>query len=204
MNTPLTAQVDQSGLLHVPRPSVLALLGICIYLAGLVPPLPSYLSLIGLALMSALAAFSRRPRHTPFWSPLTIAVIAFLASVGLSTLVSEDVGRSLRLSAALLPSILLFALVKDQLESLRQIRLLYLMCSAVAMVLAVIVLWAAAYGHRSGGMWALLSSSLGVPILVVRNDITLLAVLAPLSLVLFYREPRRSRGIFAESRSSSV
>jgi O-antigen ligase len=117
--------------------------------------------------------------------------------MGLSTLVSEDIGRSLRLSAALLPSILLFVLVKDHLEGLRQIRLLYLMCSTVALVLAILVLWAAAlHGHENGGMWALLSPSLA-PILVVRNDITFLAVLAPLSLVLFYREPRGRRGVFA-------
>jgi O-antigen ligase len=160
--------------------------------------LPSFLSLIGLALMSALAAFSRRPRHAPFWSPLTIAVIAFLVSVGLSTLMSEDIGRSLRLSAALVPSILVFVLVKDHLDGVQQIRLLYLMCSTVALVLAVLVLWAAAlHGRESGGIWAVLSPSLGVPILVVRNDITFLAVLAPLSLVLFYREPRGAIGITA-------
>jgi O-antigen ligase len=180
------------------RSSTFALLGICIYLAGLVLPLPSYLALAGLALMSTLAlAFGSRQPTLP-GSPLSLAVLAFLASVGLSTLVSEDIGRSLRLSAALLPSILLFVLVKDHLEGLRQIRLLYLMCSAVALVLAVLVLWAAAWhGRGSGGMWALLSPSLGAPILVVRNDITLLAVIAPLSLVLFYREPRGGMGIIA-------
>src|SRR5438105_1928642 len=116
-----TAQSNRSDALHLPRPSVFALLGICIYLAGLVLPVPSHLSLIGLALMSALAVFVRSSPRTPFWSPLTIAVLAFLASVGLSTVVSEDIGRSLRLSAALLPSILLFVLVRDHLEGLRQI-----------------------------------------------------------------------------------
>src|SRR5712692_1501630 len=110
-----TAQSHRFAGLHLPRPPAFALFGVCIYLAGLVLPLPSYLPLIGLALMSALAVFFRPPQHTPFWSPLTIAVIAFLVSVGVSTLVSEDIGRSLRLSAALLPSILLFVLVKDHL-----------------------------------------------------------------------------------------
>jgi hypothetical protein len=41
-------------------------------------------------------------------------------------------GRSLRLSAALLPSILLFVVVKDHLDGVRQIRLLYLMCSTIS------------------------------------------------------------------------
>jgi O-antigen ligase len=179
-------------------PSVFALLGICIYLTGLVLPLPSHFPLIGLALMSTLALASGSRQPTLSWSPLSLAVLAFLASMGLSTLVSEDIGRSLRLSGALVPSILLFVLVKDYLDGVRQIRLLYLMCSTVALVLAVLVLWAAAWhGHESGGMWAVLSPSLGVPILVVRNDITFLAVLAPLSLVLFYRKPRGAVGITA-------
>jgi hypothetical protein len=72
---------------------------------------------------SALAVLSQPPQYTPFWSLLTLAVIAFLVSVVLSTLVSEDIGRSLRLSAALVPSILLFVLVKDHLDGVRQIRL---------------------------------------------------------------------------------
>jgi hypothetical protein len=94
--TPSRTQPNYSDGLSLTRPSVFALLGISIYFAGLVLPLPSCLPLIGLPLMSALAAFSRSPQHTPFWSALTLAVTAFLASVSLSTLVSEDIGRRLR------------------------------------------------------------------------------------------------------------
>jgi O-antigen ligase len=125
-----------------------------------------------------------------------MAVLAFLASIGLSTLVSEDIGRSLRLSAALLPGILLFILVADHLEGLRQIRLLYLSYSAVALALAVIVLWAAAWhGHGGVRVRDLISPDLGQPILVVPNDLTFLAVIAPFSLVLFYRNPFGALGV---------
>jgi O-antigen ligase len=118
--------------------------------------------------------------------------------MGLSTLVSEDIGRSMRLSAPLLPSLLLFVLVADHLEDLRHIRLLYLACSVVALVLAVLVLWAAAWhGHGGAGLRALISPGLGAPILVVPNDLTFLAIVAPLSLVLFYREPRGGLAIVA-------
>jgi O-antigen ligase len=194
----LTAASDRSAGLRLPRPSSVALLGICIYLAGLVLPLPSYLSLIGLALMSALAVLLGPPRRTLFSSPLTIAVLAFLASTGVSTLVSEDIGRSVRLSAALLPGTLLFVVVGEHLEGVRQIRLLYFACSVVALVLAVVVLWAAVWhGHGGAGLGELMSPRLGPAILVVRNDITFLAVLAPLSLVLFYRKPCGVIGVIA-------
>src|SRR5690242_8620083 len=102
-----TARSHRFAGLHLPRPPAFALLGACIYLVGLALPLPWHLPLVGLALMSALAVLFGSPQRTTSWSPLTIAVLAFLASVGLSTLVSEDVGRSMRLSAPLLPGLLL-------------------------------------------------------------------------------------------------
>jgi O-antigen ligase len=85
-------------------------------------------------------------------------------------------------------------------QGARQIRLLYLACSVVALVLALVVLWAAAvHGHGGAGLEGLLSPRLGPAILVVRNDITFLAVLAPLSLALCYREPLRIGIIAAAS-----
>jgi O-antigen ligase len=190
----------RSDMARLSPSSAFALLGICIYLAGLVLPLPSYLPLIGLALMGVLAVLFGASRRTLAWSPLTIAVLAFLASVGVSTLVSEDIGRSLRLSAALLPGILMFVLITDYFDGVQQIRLLYLTCSVVALALALVVLWAAAWhGHAGAGLERLLSPSLGPAILVVRNDITFLAVLAPLSLALCYREPLRIGIITAAS-----
>jgi O-antigen ligase len=97
-----------------------------------------------------------------------------------------------------LPGILIFWLIKDHFDGVRQIRLLYLACSVVVLVLASVVLWAAAWHGRSGtGVRALISPRLGPPILIVPNDLTFLAVIAPLSLVLFYREPRGTAGITA-------
>jgi O-antigen ligase len=196
--TPSRAQSQKLDGLHLPRPSVFALLGVCIYLAGLVLPLPSYLSLTALAVMSAFAVFFRSSDGARFWSPVTIAVLFFLASAGLSTLVSEDIGRSIRLSAPLLPAILLFMVIRDHLEGPPQIRLLYLTCSVTALVMAVVVLWAAAlHGQGGAGVRAMISPRLGPPILIVPNDLTFLSVIAPLSLVLFYREPRGTAGIVA-------
>jgi hypothetical protein len=147
ISTRSTAQPNPSVLPHLCKPSIFALLGVCAYIVGFILPLPWHLSLIILALMSALAILSGSRHRTPAWSPLTIAMVAFLASVGLSTLVSEDIGRSMRLSAAFLPGILLFMVVADHFEGLREIRLLYVTFSAIALALAVVVLWGAWQGH---------------------------------------------------------
>ena len=40
-------------------------------------------------------------------------------------------------------------------------------------------------------------SDVGSPILIVRNDVTFLAIIAPLSFALLYREPRGMVGILA-------
>jgi O-antigen ligase len=151
-----------------------------------------------------------------------MTVLVFLASVAASTLVSEDLSRSMRLSAALLPGLLLFVIVADHFEDLREIRLLYVTVSVVALVLAIVVLWAAWQGSRGQGLEALLRgkgrhafgvahlppwphhlylkalvTGLDLPILVVPNDLTFLAVVAPLSLVLIYRAPRGGMGLVA-------
>jgi O-antigen ligase len=178
------------------QPRTFALLGTCAYLGGFVLPLPWQLPVVVLALMSALAILSGSRPRAPAWPPLTIAVVVFLASVGLSTLVSADLGRSVRLSAALLPGILLFLVIADHFEGLWELRLLYVTCSAVALALAGVVLWAA-WQWTGGRSTRALVASLGIPILVVPNDLTFLAVVAPLSLVLFYRKPRGVMGLVA-------
>ncbi len=177
------------------RPSVFALLGTCAYLAGFALPLRWDIPLLVLALMGALAMASG-PRHgAPPWSLLTVSVLVFLASVGVSTLVSEEIGRSVRLSAALLPGILLFFLVADHFEGIRHTRLLYMTFSMVALGLAAMLLWTVwREGWLSPRTWV---SHAGSPLLMVPNDVTFLAVVAPLSWALLYRAPRSAVGLLA-------
>jgi O-antigen ligase len=177
------------------RPSVFALVGTCAYVAGFALPLRWDLPLLVLALMGALAFASDARRSSSLWSPLTISVLVFLASVAVSTLVSAEIGRSVRLSAALLPGTLLFFLVADHFEGIRHTRLLYLTFSLVALGLASVLLWTVwREGWRAPRTWV---SHAGSPLLLVPNDVTFLAVVAPLSWALLVRAPRSAAGLLA-------
>jgi O-antigen ligase len=176
-------------------PSKLGLVGVCFYIAGFTLPLRWDLPLLVLALMSALAIASGARHNSSPWSLLTISVLVFLASVGVSTLVSEEIGRSVRLSASLLPGTLLFFVVAEHVDGIRHTRLLYLTFSMVALGLGTVLLWTVwRDGWLSPRTWV---SHAGSPILLVPNDVTFLAVVAPLSWALLYREPRSVVGLLA-------
>jgi O-antigen ligase len=165
-------------------------IGAGIYFAGWVLPLPGNLPLIGFALCSLLAVATSSRACSPGWFPLTLAVVVFLAATAVSTLVSVDFGRSLRLSTPFLPAGLLFFVAASHWEGTQAIRRLYLVLSVVGLGLAATVLWGAwmaPYGLRLHA----LVPRLGVPMLVVPNDLTILAVIAPLSWVLLCRTPLR-------------
>jgi hypothetical protein len=119
-------------------------------------------------------------------------VLGFVVSTALSILLSADLGRSARLSAALVPALLLFVVLAAHVRRPPQLRLLCLTWSLVGLGLASVVLWT---GGRSG--WDATNAvvaAVGSPLLVVANDITLLAVIAPLSVALVSREPRTAVG----------
>jgi O-antigen ligase len=170
-------------------------IGVCAYIAGFGVPLKWDVPLMVLALCGLLATGLTRRDKPPAASLLVFPVLGFLIATGLSILVSGDPGRSARLSSPLLPGALLFLLISQHFHSTRHVRALYLTLSVVALALASALLWT---GWRAGrvtpGEWI---SELGSPILVVPNDVTFLALVAPISLVLLYREPRSAVGALA-------
>jgi O-antigen ligase len=98
-----------------------------------------------------------------------------------------------RLSASLLPAVLLFFVVAEHFDGTRDTRRLYLTFSAVGLGLASVLLWTA---WRNGGVEPSgLVSDVGSPILLVPNDGTFLAVVAPLSLAVLSREHRGAVGV---------
>jgi hypothetical protein len=134
-------------------------IGAYAYLAGFVLPLSWDIPLVILGLMSALAiAFSPRTNQGS-WSLLTVAVLGFVVATGLSMLVSEDIGRSLLLSAPLLPGLLLFFLIAEHFNGMRDTRLLYITFSVVGIGLSVVLLWAAWQRMRPLGLRGLNQST---------------------------------------------
>jgi O-antigen ligase len=169
--------------------------GACLYIAGFALPLQwDLIPLLVLALFSTLAAITHSAARTTAWSFLALMVVVFLAETTVSTLLSVDIGRSIRLGMQILPAALLFFLVAEHFDGSRDIRLLYLTLSMLGIVLASKMLWVA---WDANGTVNLRVTRLGIPLLVDPNDLTFLAILAPLSLVLLYREPRSACGIIA-------
>ena len=170
------------------------MLGAWIYFAGCALPLSGNFPLLGFALCSTLAVATGSSRRAFGWRPLTLAVMAFLGATAVSTVGSVDLGRSLSLSTPFLPAMLLFVVVTAYSAGPRDICRLYLALSAVGLGLAAQLLWAAWSPPNGLGLDALVPR-LGIPILVVPNDVTILAVIAPLSLMLLFRKPRGLVGL---------
>src|SRR5262245_3187622 len=94
-------------------------LGVCLYLAGFGLPLQWNIPLAGLGLLIALAIVCRGQHSHGSSSRLALGLLGFLLTMAVSTLVSKDIGRSLRLSIPLLPAALLFILIAEHFKSLR-------------------------------------------------------------------------------------
>ena len=178
-----------------------ALIGVCVYLIGFVLPLSWDIPLILLGVCGALALIAESKHSERSWPPLTLPIVLFfIVATGLSTIVSVDVGRSLRLSVALLPGLLLFFLLAYHIRGVRELYMVSLGVSVAGIIVSGMVLW-------NVGRWNIIGSdgkslheivpAIGIPILIVPNDATFLSIIAPLSIILLYREPRSARGIIA-------
>lgn len=177
--------------------STFGLIGVCSYVGSFAVPFDSQwdIPLIVLALASVLATLFSVPKGPAVSSPIVLSILLFLVATALSILTSEEISRSVRLSAPLLPSVLLFFLIANYFSGLSDTRLLYLTFSVVGFGLAAMLVWVAlAYGRLVPETWV---AVLGSPILVVKNDVTFLAVVAPLSLALMYCEFRGLVGVTA-------
>jgi O-antigen ligase len=166
------------------------------YIIGFAVDLNINALLILLACCSIAAAWlSCGEKGHPPRSPIVYLVALFLLAAGLSILLSEDVARSLRLSAPLMPAILLFFLICEYFDEAIDLRHLYACLTITALGLAVALLWTAlGTPGVHPNSWV---RELGSPILIVPNDVTFLAVIAPFALALAYHEPRRAVGMLA-------
>lgn len=177
----------------------LAVIGTCIYIATFAIPFKLGLDvqLFVLSLFGFLTVIWNIGNKTirPIVSPLSTAVLLFLAITALSSFLSEDIGRSMNLSLSFLPSVLIFFLIAGSFNGIRDIRLLYFIFSIVALGAAVGLLWDV-WTHKDLGpaVWV---SNLGSTIFVVKNDVSFFSVITPLLLSLIWLKPRSLTGAAA-------
>ncbi len=166
------------------NPSALACAAACGYVVGMVLPLFPWLDvpllyLVVLAPLAALAGLGH-PRTT---RPLVvISGLAFVAVRIVSALTAGNVPRSVQLLAPLLPALLLFLVVSEWISTPRHVALIFASLTGAGVVLAttlIIVSWLSASADPD--RWAL-----AVPgaVMVVKNDIAMVAVLSPVALAL--------------------
>ncbi len=168
--------------------------GACAYVLSFAIPAKTDYSLLIFAALGAVALLAADGAAAGRRSRLLALAIACFCAVTLSSLVaSVDLGRSLVASSALLPALLLFAIIGYGFSSLAEARTLLLVLSVVALGLALALI---AITLRLGGMPATeWMTALQSPILVVPNDVTLLAVLLPAYLLPWRREPRSAAAV---------
>jgi O-antigen ligase len=174
---------------------VVAAVGVCTYLAGVAVPYSGNIPLIILVACSAVAIAFTKPARAAGDRLLSGAVLVFVAATALSIWLSDDPETSAGLIEWLLPGGLLFFLVSRYISDVSQIRWLYLTFSAVSLGLSLLLLWSVWLdGWVSPNVWAF---NTGSPLLMVGNDVTLFAVVAPFSFVLVYRAPTSRLGLVA-------
>jgi O-antigen ligase len=165
-------------------------IGVCLCLCSFALPLNWSMTLIMLGLVGLAAAFSTGKSTTSrdTDTPLLSAVGLFMLALVITTVASVDVGKSLMLDLGLLPAGLLGYLIAVYFRDVDALRLLFGTCALGVAIMAAALLgiaWSNPGVHP--GIWI---TQLGSPLLLVPNDTTLFALLAPFSLALVWRAPR--------------
>jgi O-antigen ligase len=132
-------------------------------------------------LVICAAGLTRAPRPAGIRQPLGYAILTFLGVSVSAILASPQRDDIAHLSISLLPATLLFFVIAEGFRSSHHTRTLYLTFSLVSLVLCSWLIWNSWLdGPVSPNVWMLHA---GTPLLVVGNDVTFFAVVAPLSLV---------------------
>lgn len=165
------------------KASTFACIGVCGYLIGATLPLtvPFDLPLAFLVVLTTLAVLAGRNELTLARSPAVLGVLGFAATRLASALVVSHAPGNVQSLAPLLPALLLFVVLSEWVET-RHVAAVCVCLTIAGFVLATTLLatsWLSA--STDADAWALAVAS---PMLVVKNDVTVVAILAPLALAL--------------------
>ena len=192
--TTLALPSDPSGSALRRAARLAAPVGACAYVLSFAIPARIDYSLLLLAACAAVALFaSDDTSASRRVNPLVVAILCFCAATVVSLFVSINLARSFIVSTALLPALLLFVIIGYGFSSPGHVRGLLLAFTAVALGLGS-ALTAIALRDSAGASsdWV---AALESPILVVPNDVALLAVLLPAYLLPLRLRPRSVAGV---------
>lgn len=175
-------------------------IGVYIYVASFVFPVKWDFPMILLGVTATLATIMGTPKKNPAgFRRNNLILIVFLASLAGAIFVSENMVRSVNVSVTFLPALLIYFLIIDQFTTNREVYLLYLCLSVTAIGISIAALYFAAANNFNIGSdfnAHALAGSFSY-IIVSRNDLTFLSILAPFSFVLAYRKPFKPVGLLA-------
>jgi len=168
---------------------------VCLYFLICALPLETDFALLILAGATILIAVFARSPGSIRTSRLDLAIVLFLGIQAVAVCFSADPQASLRLSAPVLPAILVYYLISVQVRGVGSLRLVCLAISVVALALATAALWTAWRSPwTSAYRWA---AHLGSPMIVVPNDFTFHALAMPLSALFLARRCSNAKRIVA-------
>lgn len=164
------------------RPLPIGLIGVCAYVGALAVPWRHDVPLLLLAACGVAATLTHREALPHVRSSVIASVVIFLAATAVSTWLSDNWARSVRLSAPFVPAMLLCALIAGSVRGPRDLRLVYGAFSALALGMSAALFWTIA--ERGWLIPHDAAPAIGSPLLVAPNDVTFLTVIAPFSLML--------------------
>ncbi|MGI9318785.1 MAG: O-antigen ligase family protein [bacterium] len=167
--------------------------GVYLYIIAIILPVPGWLPIVLLATASIVTALYGSNTSDPAIPRLAIRLVVFFIVVTIiSIITSTAFEHSLKLSVSLLPALLIFYLITESFTSIKNLDRLFLCCTIAALLIAIGSLWVARdYGYPISLNPPMDFNRLvrWTPILVVKNDLTILSLLAPFSAVLLCRKP---------------
>jgi O-antigen ligase len=173
---------------------IIGIVGVFVYILSMSVPAWLNMALVFASLSGILVAALGDSNRFNFKLPLVLPTGIFALLIFLSLLVSIDLKTSLQPILPMIPALLIYFLIVE-LFNVKQVKLLYLAFSIVAIVICIDLLLVF-FESSAHSRFAWIDEAKH-PLLVVPNDLIFISLIAPLSFSLLYQKPLSFTGILA-------
>ena len=172
----------------------IGIVGILQYLFSLCIPIDPNIPLIVLSVSGALVGIDAHHRFSSYKSPMVLAIMALLLSTVISTLFSADITNSFVLSMSFFPAVLIFFLIVE-LFSVEFGYLMFFTFTILSLIISTNALLISCMANSENPLsWV---QNISNPYIVVPNDLVLVSILTPFSVILTFKRARSAVGILA-------